>query len=119
MKVAQNESNDNANGETPNEQQGFFIRGAFLGVQEARTFKRNGTGETVNVKPRLGLRVNGVDFELVAKDDAQMQEARRGLVKGDVVTFSVDPRPPYGSPRGSEVDLFLPGAYESRRAEWK
>lgn len=98
-------------------QQGFYIRGTYLGVEEGREWTPPGTTEVRTIKPKLGLMVNGEEVAVSAKDDGHLAQARSGLIKGDEVEILVEVRPPYGS-RG-DVGFFLPGAIESRRTSWK
>jgi len=100
----------------PSERQGMFIRGTFLGTQPSRTFTRAGTTEDVNVKPKIGLEVNGETVAVKAKDDQHMTSVSSGWTKGQTVTVEVEARPPYGA-RG-EVDFVLPGVIESRE-QWR
>lgn len=116
--MAQNEHDGQPNGNGPSAPLGVFIRGVYLGVQESRTFKRNGTDELVTVKPKVGIDVGeGHELEIKCKDNDQLARVRAGMVKGDLVELAVEVRPPYGS-RG-DVDFFAPGAIESFTREWK
>lgn len=96
--------------------EGLFIRGTLKGTQPARSFERSSDQTTVHVKPRIGLDVNGVEFVVKCKDDEQMAAALRGHNKGDVITLSIEARPPFGA-RG-EVDFTLPGVIERQAQSW-
>ena len=106
-----------ANDSERKQQQGLFIRGTYLGSQGSRSFNRAGTGEEVQVKPKIGLNVDGVEMAVKAKDDRHLDETVRGFVKGDTVTVRVEARPPFGA-RG-DVDFVLPGVIAERREEWR
>lgn len=104
--------------ETQNDlQDGLYLRGTFLGVQESREFTPRGTTEKRTVRPRLGLLVDGEEMELACRDDAHMAEVRKGLVKGDVVLIRVEASPPFGA--SGSVRFNLPGAIERRSNDWK
>lgn len=96
---------------------GIYIRGEYLGVQEARSFTRTGTTEEVKVRPKVGISVDGEELAVAAKDDEHLARTVRGWVKGDTVDLRVEARPPFGS-RGS-VSYVLPGVIESRRESWR
>lgn len=104
-------------GNDKSSQHGIFIRGQLLGRQPARTFTRDTTGETVNVKPKIGLMVDGVEFSVKASDDAQMDAALAGKAKGEEVTLRIEVLAPYGSTR--PVDYTLPGVVASRQESWR
>lgn len=109
----------NENVTEPEPQQGIFIRGEYLGIEESRTWTpRDEPGATRTVRPKLGLRVNGEEVAIVAKDEPAIAQTRAGWVKGDLVEVAVEPLPPFGA-RGSVV-YTLPGTYERNRAgNWK
>lgn len=98
-------------------QHGVFIRGTYLGRQAARTFTRDGNGETVNVKPKIGLMVDGLEYAIKATDDAQIDAALQGKVKGDEVTLRIEALAPFGS--NKPVDFTLPGVVASRNESWR
>lgn len=57
---------------------------------------------------------------MICADDEQMNRMAREWVKGDVVEVVVDPQPPFGSPRGSAVGFFAPGAFRaSSGPDWR
>jgi len=96
-------------GSTPH---GIYVHGAYMGFKPGRTFDRRDTGETVNVRPRLGVLVGDETVEVRCLDDAQARQYASGLSKGDDCWLPVDIRPPFGA-RGS-VSYFLPGVFETR-----
>lgn len=95
---------------------GIYVQGTFLGSQAARTFTREGSGEVVNVRPRIGLDLDGEEVEVSCKDDEQLRETVKGLTRGQTIRLRVEVRPPYGA-RGA-VTIALPGAIESRKRSW-
>lgn len=100
--------------------QGIFIRGVYLGIEDSREFtpRDDPAGSKRTVRPKIGLRVNDEEVAITARDDAHAAEARRGLIKGDVVEVAVEALPPFGA-RGA-VTFTLPGVFDrSRKGEWK
>lgn len=108
---------ENENAQKAQSTQGMFIRGTLLGRQPARSFTRNGTDEVVNVKPKIGLMVDGVEMAVKAQDDAHIDAVLAGKVKGDEVTLRVEVLAPYGS--NKPVDVTLPGVVQSRAEAWR
>jgi hypothetical protein len=103
---------------TSTDGEGLFLRGTYLGVQESRTWKPRGEDREVTIRPKLGVSVNGEELEIGCTDDAQMQQVRKGLVKGDRIELEVEALPPFGS-RGA-VTYTLPGVISrERRSDWK
>lgn len=92
--------------------EGFYLVGTFLGVERARSFTRKENGETVNVRPRLGVMVNDEEVEVAVKDDAQLEEVAKGLAKGQPIRLVVEVRPPFGARGG--VSYSLPGVIVTR-----
>lgn len=105
----------NANSNT--QSHGLFIRGTLLGRQAARSFIRNGTNEEVNVKPKIGLMVDGIEFSVKATDDADIDRVLGGKVKGDEVTLRIEAVAPFGT--NKPVDFTLPGVVQSRAEAWR
>lgn len=94
---------------------GIYVVGEFLGVERARTFTRRESGEVVNVRPRVGVQVNGEEVGIACSDDTILDALTRGWKHGDLVRVLVEVRPPFGS-RGS-VSYLIPGTVETR-ARW-
>lgn len=110
---------DDPNAKRGDAQQGLFIRGTYLGRQAPRTFTR-GSGpdaETVNVKPKIGLMVDGIEYAIKGADDAHIDQALAGKVKGDVVTLRIEAIAPFGS--NKPVDYTLPGVVQARGDQWR
>ena len=103
------------NGETGH---GLLIRGFLLGRQPARSFQRGGPeGEKVNVRPKIGLDVNGEEIAVACRDDENMDSVLGGLVKGDSIELIVEARPPFGA-KGA-VTYTLPGVVKPRDEQWR
>lgn len=109
-------SENDQNAKQASNGQGFFIRGTYLGAQPARTFTRAGTSEEVNVKPKLGVSVDGEEYSIKARDDDHLAATIAGKVKGDLITLAIEARAPFGS-GNKPVEYVLPGVVESRQ-QW-
>jgi len=107
---------ENENAPTPKQQHGLFIRGTFKGTQQARSFDR-ADGTKVNVKPKIGLDVDGTEYEVKCADDEQMRRVVGSSAKGSTLTLEVVALPPFGA-RG-DVAFTLPGVIESRKESWQ
>jgi len=106
---------ENENAPRQSQPHGVFIRGTFKGTQPARSFVRASDGETVNVKPRIGLDVDGEELVIKCPDDAAMRAAIGSAQKGQEMLIRVDVRPPFGA-RGA-VDFLLPGTIAERAGQ--
>jgi hypothetical protein len=98
------------------QEHGIFIVGDYLGREVARTYTPQGSTEVRNVRPRLGLSVDGEEVPVVVKDDAELDATTRGLVHGQTIRVRVEAFPPYGA-RGA-VQFGLPGAIAATRTRW-
>jgi len=78
-------------------------------------FTRN-DGTDVQVKPKIGLDVNGTEYQVKCRDDDHMRQVIGSVARGSTLTLEVVALPPFGA-RG-DVAFTLPGVIESRTESW-
>jgi len=74
---------------------GYYVVGEFLGTKPASSFERN--GETINVKPKLGVRTDGGELGIGAASEVALGAALAGIEPGSAVAVRVRVRGPFGS----------------------